>query len=178
MTKRNPDLIHRTLRHAACLMLAALSLTGCVGYQLGSMLPADIRTVHVPTFINQTEEPLLEAVATRVAVNEIQRDGSLQIAALNTADAELRVSLLKMELVPLGFSTDRRAAADEYRLVITAEAVLERRSTGDVVVRIPREIGEETFLVTGDLTSSKQVAIEPACEDLAQRLISRLMENW
>ena len=37
------------------LMLAA----GCANYRLGSTLPPDVRTVYMPTCLNQTDEPLL-----------------------------------------------------------------------------------------------------------------------
>ena len=46
-------------------MLLAAILPACVGYRLGSMLPADIKTVYVDPVINQTDEPLIEVETTR-----------------------------------------------------------------------------------------------------------------
>jgi outer membrane lipopolysaccharide assembly protein LptE/RlpB len=163
-----------------CIALptAALLISGCVGYQLGSMLPGDIRTVHVPVFMNETEEPFLEVETTRAALREIQRDGSLRVATTDEADAVLTVTLLDLRLEALAFDRDRRAAAEEYRLLITAAATLTRRSDNQVVASIPRIEGEGTFIVSGDLTTSKQTAIPRASEDLAKRIIDRLLETW
>jgi hypothetical protein len=163
-----------------CIALptAALLLNGCVGYQLGSMLPGDIRTVHVPVFLNETEEPFLEVETTRAALREIQRDGSLRVASADVADALLTVTLTDLRLEALAFDRERRAAAEEYRLLITATATLSRQSNNEIVASIPRISGEGTFIVSGDLTTSKQTAIPRASEDLAKRIIDGLLETW
>jgi len=162
-----------------CLALVVIGhLTGCVGYQLGSMLPPDVRTVHVPTFINETEEPLLEIETTRAAISEIQRDGSLRIASADEADALLTVRIINFRLQPLAYDRDRRAAAEEYRMFITASIVLTRQSTQEVIAQNPRVTGEATFILAGDMTSSKQTALPAASRDLAHLIISRLVEAW
>ncbi len=151
---------------------------GCVGYQLGSMLPSDIQTVHIPTFINETEEPLLEIATTRAVISEVQRDGSLRIAAAEEADAVLTVRLTDFRLQPLAYDRNRRAAAEEYRMFITASIVMIRRDTQEVIVEDARITGDATFFLMGDMTSSKQSGLPDAARDLAQQIISRLVEAW
>lgn len=159
-------------------LISLCVLPGCVGYQLGSMLPPDIQTVYVPTFINETEEPLLEIETTRAAISEIQRDGSLRIASADEADALLTVRLTGFRLQPLAYDRDRRAAAEEYRMFITASIVLTRQSTQEVIARSPRVTGEATFFLLGDMTSSKQSALPDASRDLAHLIISQIVEAW
>ncbi len=142
------------------------------------MLPPDIRTVHVPTFINETDEPLLEVDTTRSAVRTIQRDGSLRLAGEDEADAVLQVRLVDFEITPIAFDRERRAAAEEYRIYITAHVILMRSGTNEVITEVPRVRGENTFLLTGDLTTSKQAGIPGAADDLAQLIISQLVEAW
>lgn len=166
------------IAQATLLLIGGLLLNGCVGYQLGSMLPPDIETVFVPTFDNQTEEPLLEAETTRRAVSFIQRDGSLRIRSEDSADSILLVTLTDFEIAPLAFDRDRRAAAEEYRMFITASVQLIRRTNENVIAENPRVVGETTFLLVGDLTSAKLAAIPDAAEDLAQRLVSAIVEAW
>ncbi len=158
--------------------LVLLLSTGCAGYRLGSMLPPDIRTVHVATLLNETDEPLLEIEATRALISAVQRDGSLRLVSEDRADATLTGRLTQFRLEPITFDRERRAAANEYRMYITAAVVLQRRETGEVVAQHPRVIGETTFVLTGDMTSSKQVALPAATEDLAQLIIGRLLESW
>ena len=167
----------RTALTIVCL-LALLAGPGCASYQLGSMLPPDIRSVHVPTFLNETGEPLIEVETTRAIIRAIQRDGSLLIAGEEDADAVLSVVLTDFHLQALGFDRERRAAANEYRMRIRAQLVLTRRETGAVIAQSPRIVGESTFIVTGDMTSAKQRAIPDAADDLAQLLISEIVEAW
>ncbi len=169
---------NRWLARTGCVSVMALALTGCAGYQLGSMLPPDIKTVHVPTFINETEEPLIEVATTRAAIAEIQRDGSLRIASADEADSILTVRLIDFRLQPIAFDRDRRAAAEEYRMFITASIILTRRGTDEVLARDPRVTGEATFVLAGDMTSSKQSALPDASRDLAHLIISSVVEAW
>jgi hypothetical protein len=178
MKARTPSSRIRSWTMVAASLLMALAWTGCAGYRLGSMLPPDIQTVHVPTFINETEEPLLEIETTRAAISEIQRDGSLRIASAEEADALLTVRLIDFRLQPLAFDRDRRAAAEEYRMYITAAVVLTRRGTDEIIAQNPRVTGEATFVLAGDMTSSKQSALPNASRDLAHLIISRLVEAW
>ncbi len=167
----------RTLLLGGCAV-AMISMTGCVGYQLGSMLPPDINTVYVPTFENNTDEPLLEVNTTRAITQEIQRDGSLRIAGSEDADAVLEVTLIDFRLSPVAYDRDRRARAEEYRLIITADILMTRQTTGEVIVESPGVWGEADFLLVGDLTTSKQTAIPRASQDLARQIVTRMVETW
>lgn len=174
----NPARLTKMATTTAVALILLSALPGCVGYQLGSMLPPDIQTVYVPTFINETEEPLLEIETTRAAISEIQRDGSLRIASAEEADAILTVRLIEFRLQPLAYDRDRRAAAEEYRMYITASVVLTRRSTDEIIAQSARVTGNATFFLVGDMTSSKQSALPEASRDLAHLIISRLVEAW
>ncbi len=161
---------------AGVLILGAW--TGCVGYKLGSTLPPDIQTVYVPTFINETDEPLLEVDVTRATIQEVQREGSLRLAAEDVADTILEVRILTMTLDPLAFDRSRRAAAEEYRLTITASLLLTRRTSGEVVAEHPGVYGNATFILSGDMTSAKQSAIPRAARDLAHQIVTQMVEVW
>ncbi|HRZ11209.1 MAG TPA: LptE family protein [Kiritimatiellia bacterium] len=168
-------------RNVAALGLAALALVlpGCVGYKLGSMLPADIKTVYVEPFINQTDEPLIEVEVTRAAVGEIQRDGSLRIVRdPAAADAVLKVALTSYTLSPIAYQADRATATEEYKLELAASARLTRRASGAVVVDTPRITGETTFILAGDLTTSKEAGLPAAAQDLGRRIVASLVEAW
>ncbi len=171
MTKPSPNLL-------ACAALALALLPGCVGYRLGSMLPPEIKTVHVPTFINQTAEPQLELDTTRFALQEFQKDGSLKFAPADAADAILQVRLTDYKLTPLQYDTDRPTAALEYRITLYASIVLTRKRDGKVLAENPRCYGEGTFTVVGDLSSSKRIGLPKAAKDLAHDIVQKVTEVW
>jgi outer membrane lipopolysaccharide assembly protein LptE/RlpB len=159
-------------------LAALVLLSGCAGYRLGSMLPADVRTVHMPTCENNTSEPLIEQDVTRAILSQIQIDGSLRVADADTADSILEVTLIQFWLDPVAYAKNESSTANQYRMSIRAAFVLRRRADNSVVVESPGVTGWYDFDFAGDMTSSKAVALRPAAEDLGRRIVSRIVQYW
>jgi hypothetical protein len=163
---------------AAGVLAALAAASGCVGYRLGSTLPAGIKSVHVPIFINETREPQLEARATQATIQEFQRDGTLRVAARENADLVIDVKLTGLTLQPLRYQRDKALAVQEYRMVIAASIVLTRQGNKPVIMLEKKVIGEATFVLTGDMSSSKQTALPDATRDLAHKIVQETVEYW
>ena len=159
------------------LWVAALMLNGCLGYRLGTTLPPGIRTAFVPTVVNATGEPRLEAETTRAIIEELQRDGTLRIADEQTADAVLDVELTGFSLVPLRYEEDQARMTQEYRMVIRASVTFRRSSDGEVLVRQDVR-GRATFEPSGDLALEKRETIPGAARDLAREVVRSVVEYW
>ena len=169
----------RILRPLAVLAIAAAALlSGCVEYRLGSMLPNDVRTVYMPTCVNATSEPLIELDTTRAILSQIQMDGSLRIASEDTADTILDVKLTNFDLDPVGYKSGDSSTVNQYRMRITASFVLFRQSDNSIVAESPSVVGWYDFDFTGDLTSSKAVALGPAANDLGRRIVAAITQYW
>ena len=169
--------IRRFAAPAAALLAAAL-LFGCIRYHLGSMLPDDVRTVYMPTCVNETTEPLIELDATRAILSQIQMDGTLRIASEETADTILDIKLTTFELVPVGYKSGSSSTVEQYRMRIIASFVLRRQSDNTVVVESPSVAGWYDFDFTGDMTSSKAIALRPAADDLGRRIVAAITQYW
>ncbi len=150
---------------------------GCVGYRLGSSLPPDMRSIFIPMFVNESQEPLIEVESTNATIAEFQRDGTLRIAAEDIADLVLECKLLSVTLDPLRYSKTDRSQPNEYRLSLNALIVLKRAGSNRVVSR-QSLVGESTFVFTGNLAGSKRNAIPEAAEDLAKRIVESVVETW
>lgn len=164
--------------HRFFFLTALLGLTGCAGYRLGSQLPQDIQTVHVFIANNTTDEPLLETEVTQAVLRQLQRDGSLRLAAEDLADAHMSLDVTGFRLEPLSFDRQNRALPDEYRLVIEAHTSLVRVRDGAVLVRSGTQRGISTFPFQEDLTVSRRTATPRAADDLAARLVASVTEAW
>lgn len=160
---------------AACAAL--FSLPGCVGYTVGSSLPPGIKTVHIPTFINACSEPRVEIECTAAAIQEFQKDGSLRVVNLDNADSLLTVEIIDFSLIPLRYQKDNAKATKEYRLLLKAQVMFKKKSTGETVVQ-RKVMGESTFELTGDLTSAKRTALPLAAKDLAHDIVESVVEYW
>lgn len=160
----------------AGLLLATWS--GCVGYRLGSSLPSDIKSIYIPLFSNKSNEPLIENEATARAIAQFQQDGTLKIARTEDADIILACTLNSVTMEPLRYNrTGDRVKPNEYRLTLHCTYILKRAasrkvmSEGDV-------IGEATFVYAGSLNTAKRDTVPLAAEDLARRLVEKVVEVW
>lgn len=165
---------------SAILTMAALHLSGCaqMGYELGSMLPPDITRIHVPTFVNATDEPRLETEITQAVIEALQLDGSLEIGSEQTADAVLNARIIEYRIVPIAFQADRASATEEYRVFMSASFAVTRTSDGEIIAQSPRVTGETTFELVGDLTTSKRIALPSVADDLAHDIVEKIVEYW
>lgn len=169
--------MNRFLALSAAALLLLLS-AGCAGYHLGSMLPSDLRTVYMPTCVNETTEPLIEQDVSRAILSQIQMDGSLRLAPEESSDTLLQVTLTKFWLDPVAYVSGESSTANQYRMSIRASFVLYRRADRSVVVESPSITGWYDFEFAGDMTSSKSVALRPAAEDLGRRIVDRIVQYW
>lgn len=169
--------MNRTLTATAAALLI-LWTAGCASYRLGSMLPADVRTVYMPTCVNQTTEPQIEQDVTSAILSQIQTDGSLRVAPEGAADTRLDITLVKFWLDPVAYDKDNSSTANQYRMNIRAAFVLRRNSDNSIVAESPSVTGWYDFDFAGDMTSSKAVALRPAAEDLGRRIVSRIVQYW
>ena len=161
-----------------CPLLAGMSLVvaGCV-YQLGSSLPPGIKSVHVPTFVNTSGEPLLESEATQATIQEFQKDGTLSVAGPGNADTILVVKLENFSVDPIRYERDSAKAGREFRMRITASLELQRRQKQDVLMK-RTVLGEATFFLTGDMLASKRATLPLAARDLAHSIVECVVEFW
>lgn len=173
--KRNNSAILSGLLGLTCLFLAS---TGCVGYKLGSNLPPGITTINIPVFINEAREPGLETILTGAAIQEFQKDGSLKVLSKDQANSILEVTVRKYELEPLRYRRDQAITAKEYRLTLTADVILRKLPSNEVVVDTKGVIGFTTFTALSDLPSARRMALPKAAADLGQRIVKCVVEYW
>jgi len=159
------------------LVLAVALGAGCLGYRLGSSLPPNLRTIHVPTFKNQTTEPLVEVPATQAAIQEFQKDGTLTVKDEADADVRLDVKLVAFTVETVSHEKDATRTVSEYRLRLEAEIVLLRKETNAELLRKTVR-GETLFQPGGDLALDKRNALPKATENLAHRIVLAVVEFW
>ena len=160
-----------------CALVATLVMSGCSGYRLGNSLPAGIKSVYVPAFKNTSGEPQIDTAATQAALQEFQRDGTLEVADASFADTVLNVTITKFSMEAVRFEADSRKTAKEYRLRIDAEFEFTKRSSGEVLQK--RKVFGETLLeAAGDLPSAKRTATPKASRDLAHQIVKAVVEFW
>ena len=155
----------------------ALVLSSCAGYRVGSPLDKSIRTVSL-TIVNKTSEPSIEVAVQKALRAELQMDGRLEVRSKDEADVALSVTLTDFNLTPLAYVRNQGSRADEYRMTITAKAVLSDAETSEVISETPVVSGEADFRYIADLTSTKRAGLPKTANDLARKVVSSTVTAW
>ena len=162
---------------ALFLAVVVLSTVGCLGYRVGNLLPEGITSIYVPVFKNQTTEPNLEVKAANALINDLNRDGSLEVApSEDKADSVLEATITGYTRKPVRYSDVTNPA--EYRITITVRASLLNTATGEYIWKDKRISGEKDFEVQGSLPASERRAIPEALEDLAEEIRTEIVFGW
>jgi Lipopolysaccharide-assembly len=170
---------------------ACFALSGCLGYHIGPAKPhylADVHTIAVPTFRNETLLPRIEVLITGTVIKQFQQDGTFRIGSEDNADA-----ILKAEITHVNRSAARSVkgnvlATSEFNLSMRVRYRLVGRD-GNLLGPPGEAIGTTSFFVsagtsddkknpTGDVTTDEQQALPLAAEELATHLVSQLSEGW
>lgn len=163
------------------LLLVVLLIGGC-GYQAMSQpgsLPDGLQTLHIALFGNRTTEAFLENSVTEALIERFSRQRGLSLVeAPAQADAQLSGALVGYGIGVSGY--DQRDQITEYRLSMTVEAELRRRSDGKVLWKGSVERAEE-FPSSADKAvqeDNESAAAQIAVDRLAEELHYRTLANF
>ena len=160
------------------IIVVALLLSGCAGYQLGTSTPNGIQTVALTSVINKTGEPAVEQQITHALRERIQFDGRLQLAGLNDSpDGIIEVTLTRYTLNPIAYRNIKSATPQLYRLSLWGNAELKSTQTGESIGST-ETYGENQVPFQSDLTSAKRDALPAAADEFAKYLLDDLIEQW
>ena len=152
-------------------VFAALALAGCANYRWTSPVPADMRTVKVPTFRNESDLLEIGAVATRQVLREFQREGTFKIASADDAAIEVQGVIKSASVGRIYFKREMSMRAFEQRLVVAADVSLIDRRSGKVMVNNRRYVAETTYFSDTDIATARRDASGRAAEDLARQIV-------
>ena len=142
------------------------------------MLPDEIETVYIPTFLNDTEEPNIVGETTRAVKEAIQIDGSLRLTDEDDADSILEVTIKSYDLTPVSYERGARTTPNQYRINLDAAIRLTRTDNGQTIVEYPLVKGDAIFDFAADLTTAKQQALPAVAADLAHDIVELVVEYW
>ena len=169
------------LRHLTLLLL--VSLAGCGYHQAGSAthIPADVRTLSVPTFKTNAQAFHTEVAFTEAVIRELSTRTKYHI--LNTdspdADATLRGTILTQTVTPLTYDANS-GQSSSYLVNITARVVLVSHD-GRVLYRNDNILYHEQYQSTQDLSGFIQEdtkAVSRVAKDFSQAVVSDMLESF
>jgi hypothetical protein len=164
------------------LILAVLPACGYTISKAGSGTSAPAHGAYrvcIPTFVNDTFEPLVERDLTAALKDEIAFDGRWVLTDREDADLLVTGHVTRFELQPLSY--DSRERILEYRVRIRTEVKLTEIKTGKVLWKDPGMEAISDYHVIEDITKSKinkGEAIRKASKEFAEEFIIKALDTF
>jgi outer membrane lipopolysaccharide assembly protein LptE/RlpB len=156
--------------------------TGCGYHTAGhaSLLPADLRTIAVPAFVNQTQTYKIEQVLTSAVVQEFITRTRYRITPdPSSADATLKGTVLSTYTTPLTYDTQTGRAATVLVIVSMKVSLTDRQ--GRELYQNPSYVFREQYQISEDLSSffeEDSPAFQRLSRDFARTLVSNILEAF
>ena len=165
---------------AACFCLAA---TGC-GYHTtaqSTQLPDSVKTIAIPSFVNQTQTYRIEQQLTGAVVREMTTRTHYHVLndADESADATLRGTVISTSLSPLAYDSQSGRAASVLVTVSMKVSLTDR--SGKVLFENPSYVFHEQYEVSRELSSffeEDTAAMGRLSRDFARTLVSSILEGF
>jgi hypothetical protein len=189
-----PSPVSRLFRHqvsgkrtgavgALLLVVLLLGSTVACGYRLAgqsSILPAGIKTIGIPIFINRTKKPELEQRITEHIIDEFVTRGRVRIVPdENGAEAILYGTIFTYTTVPVLINEQGRAT--RYEIMITARVVLNMVTTDEILWATDHFLFKQQYEVPdiAAIYSDREiVAIDEVSTDFARSVVSSILEGF
>jgi hypothetical protein len=161
------------------------ALPGC-GYSLsgrGSFLPAYIKVIGVPMFVNSTPVFDVEKQITAKVVSEFIGRGKYKVEPTTTGvDGLLTGEIASITLSPAAFTTERQAS--RYVLTLTARIEFKDMKANKVLWSNPAMQFREEFDVTTDVADPSAFfgqdanALDRVATEFARSVVSAILESF
>jgi len=167
------------------LLFASLAIASSCGYRMsgtGLLVPEGTKTIAVPGFINNTNEPYVDLEVTKAVTDEFIADGRLRVVDVETAELVLRGKVVKYDVTALSYTASNYV--QQYRVRLVVDVSLEDLRSKKTLWS---EKGIEAVFIAdykvtiGDITSTKidkVTAIKKTSQDIAWTLRSRVLEGF
>jgi len=164
-------------------VVALVLVLGSCGYHTAgkaTRIPADVRTLAVPAFVNQTQTYRIEAVLTEAVVREFNTRTRYRIVTdPDGADAILRGTVTNTQLAPVTYDSDTGRASTAV-VTVNMKVVLTAKD-GRVLFENSNFVYREQYQISRELSSffeEQGPAVQRLSQDFARTLVSNVLEMY
>ncbi len=168
------------IRLLCVALLVGFFWVGCAGYHVGSVAGKSLQgvnTITVPVAKNESYEPGIQVTVTNEILRRLDDDGTLKTIQ-SGADSELTVTIKSVDRESIRGNTLDPQATEEYELYLNAEVSFFNRKLGKKVLDKVKVQGSAKFFVQTNQVEAERQAVPLAAEDLANHIVSLVVEGW
>ena len=169
-------------RIVGAIVLLALSTSACGYHTAGkaSLIPTEVKTIAIPSFVNQTQTYRIESILTEAVVREFNTRTKFRIVSdPDAADAVLRGTVTSTQLAPVTYDSNTGRASSA--LVTVNMKVLLTQKDGKVLYENSNYVFREQYQVSRELSSffeEEGPAVDRLSRDFARTLVSNVLEMY
>lgn len=156
------------------LLLACSLLSSC--YSFRGQVAGDIKTLAIPTFMNESTEFGLSETVTDELIRGFQKDGTLRITSEGQADAIVMGTLIEAKDEPYSARSGTEITVDEYRFSMTCRIDLVIRETGET--KWTQSFPAWSIYPYGGDLSNRDQAVKDATTKLVEDLLNKIVGSW
>lgn len=164
-----------TLAATICVVLA-----GC-GYQVGSIMHPQVKTIAIAPVKNETLEPNVSALIRGALSEQFMVDGSLKVKSLETADCVLYGRVVSVETIQTAedsYDADMTYRAAQWALQIKFEFVVLIPGRKKPLIPKRQVVGVTRYDVTSDHNIARRNGLKQACFHTAEDVVQYTTEAW
>lgn len=158
------------------LILSLSFFSGC-GYTTQAYnLPNSIKTVYIETFTNNSDQPNIENELRLKLIAAFQDEGHIQITDKADADTILSGKINSYSRQAMRYANNE--TIEEYRLSITVDFEFIQVAPRQVIVKADNFSGDTSFYLTGSSSKSEKAARTDTIDELAHRVLNKIITLW
>ncbi len=165
------------------VIAAGAALAGCGYHTAGhaTRLPASMRSIAVPVFVNQTQTYRIEQVLTRDVVRELLGRTHYQVTddSGQSSDAVLKGTVIAARAAPLTY--DAQTGRISSAVVTVSMKVSLADHSGHIFFENPNYTFRQQYQVSREVTSffeEETPALQRMSQDFARTLVSDILEAF
>ncbi|WP_294433762.1 LPS assembly lipoprotein LptE [uncultured Victivallis sp.] len=160
-------------------LLLFLLLGGC-GYQVGSLMHPQVKTVAVAPVVNETVAYNVAAEMRGLLCECFMTDGSLKLVDEKEADCIVYARVLSIAFSEVNWSTvnDDLFVPNEWRVKMTVEFSVIIPGSAKPLISTRSVTGSAEFQTGPDMYIGRRNGIRQAAYDAAKQLVTAVTEGW
>jgi outer membrane lipopolysaccharide assembly protein LptE/RlpB len=167
----------------ALLALLCLATAACGYHTAGHavLIPDNVRSIAIPTFVNDTQTYKIEQMLTASVIREMTTRTHYRVVTTSSSDvdATLRGVVLATSSSPLTYDSQTGRASSVLITVSMKVALTDKQ--GQILYENPSYVFRQQYQVSSDLTSffeEDTPAFQRLSRDFAQTLVSDVLEGF
>lgn len=156
-------------------------LPSCAGYQLGGSKPrflANVSSVAVPQFKNDTLDARISPLVTSSVVDEFLEDGTLKVKRFEEADSVLEATVSELKYRQLRGEEFDTLRPLELELSLIVSWKLLANTPQRKVLTTGQAFGRTSFFSEANQATGRTNANSEASRDAARQIVSRIVDGF